>query len=253
MTHVDFYNICRSYGGILKYSKSAQQLLGAWGVTLDSIEQSFLDILSNRLTSTGPDPSALYDEFGIPPDPNLLDNKWDWVKKRGTRGALFGMLAKLGHNNVSIYRRASRIDSPYATDIPATAPSTISPRYADGRIPAIASSKVVMSWFSVAIWDCHTNSSEPLPIIGTTTIGSNLGHNGANAGCPTYTYSGENRQQVIKDIAKFACAFNSTALEVFLCYPNTSTSQPSIFSYLGVPKSASDIVEIVPVDIPNMG
>jgi hypothetical protein len=248
----DFFTYVKQTPGALQLYPSAMKMLATWGMLSETAKTAVIDCMTNRIYGRESDPSALLEEFRLPNHEKLLKNKMDWCEQRGCVGAIFGMLNAIGHPNVSVYSympaTPHRTDSPYCT--PGGIPDAALTGFPYERYSNIFpqwthtdSTAVMQHSFVVAIWDCVTNSTVAQPRLGAVTVGQNLGHSGPNQGQLSVFYTGEENQQVIKDIVKFGSGAESVPLEVFFCYPNSITGQGSTFDLRGDPTSGNDIVE----------
>ncbi len=256
----NLYDLILLTRGALQLYPTAKNLLAAWGLLKQSSLQLMLDIFTNRLAGWQSDPSALASEFQIPNDARLLADKMTWCSMRGCTGAIFGMLNAMGHPNVSIYNYGGRIDSPFATNIQSSAlDSAHAQQFMLNRYAAIlaAASGTALRdlqyhMFTVAIWDVQTNSTIDPPVIGTSQVGSYLGHAGPNEGSDEVFYTGETSQQTIVEVVRFGCGAQSIPMEVFLCYPNQDTDHGSAFDEFGDPvEPGFDIIETLYMDVLN--
>ena len=247
--------------GFLQILKTAKLYLGSWGIIFDSLQQAFLDTLTNRLAkNTSDSGTALIEEFGLPGAEVLTYKKWIYSSQRGTKQGIFNMMNDLGHPNVSIYSGTQRFDSPFMTYSTSNFPTSLT-RYSTNSTAFSQfdtfysetqstnayydSSGLSNSWYTVVVWDCYAPANA-MQLQGNVIQGSGpLGWNNPNQPIsntpgsqvdPTYNYFGLTNQSVLMDVARWGKNIKNVPMELILCYPSISGAQPqSLINSSGEP------------------
>lgn len=253
------YDWMQSTPGFLQILGRAKLFMSTWGIIFDSLQQAFLDILTNRMArNTSDSGTAIIQEFGLPADEVLTYKKWLYTSERGTKQGVFQIMNDLGHPNVSIFSGNERYDSPFMTYNTSSFPTSLT-RYNQNDTSFsqfdklfsnqntnayLDSSGLSNNWYTVVIWDGYSPTGA-MAIQGNVIQGSQpLGWNnprqpisqltGAQVD-PTYNYFGLTNQSVLIDAAKWGKNIKNVPMELIICYPNTSGSAQSLINSSGDP------------------